>query len=481
MRIGKNQYIILNDSQATHFEYASRTSLGEKTVLLGDGCDYHYSKSGNSECLLLGYAIDTEDQEANESKLISRFLEEINDDASNVADVTLYWGGRWVLIVMIGHDLYVFQDACGLKQVFYADNVIASQSRYVAKALQLPVDIEADRYIRDAKSFDKEYSWPLYTTLYAGIKRLLPNHLYVNGHVGRVSVTNKFCNLSYKERVLETAKLMKSAVNAASKKHRLAVTLTAGWDSRLVLGACGELSDEIDVVTLKYSHISDRHIDVQIPSRLCEKYGFLHKKLECKPLNNDFVKAYKKHSENAHDYWIQMTQSVQDYGYQDWLWTKGSCNEISRNSSGVLYDWQITSNVLSKLYGIVANEYSKKILDNWLVEAKTYAKTSGYSLLDLFYWEQRLGSWLAECLNEADVVGETFTPFNIRAYFEIIKEVPVKYRVSPKYRFFEDVLNACGMDLDIPVNPNRYSSFRSKTKCLIKNKLHLLYGLILNA
>ena len=109
-----------------------------------------------------------------------------------------------------------------------------------------------------------------------------------------------------------------------------------------------------------------------------------------------------------------------------------------------------------------------------------YTAETGYSVLDLFYWEHRLGSWLAECLNEADVVGETFTPFSVRAYFELIKDVPVSERISPDYHFFGEVLKASGMSLDMPVNPHRYDSLSAKMKCLLKNKWHLLYGMILS-
>jgi hypothetical protein len=138
------------------------------------------------------------------------------------------------------------------------------------------------------------------------------------------------------KRVCAVADLLKKMIQAASCRTNLAVTLTAGWDSRLVLAACDEVKEKIDVVTLKYHHIADSHIDIQIPKHLCEKYGYIHKTLPCKSLETDFVEAYKVHSENAHEYWMQMTQSVRDYGYEDWFWTKGSCNEVSRNSSGIL-------------------------------------------------------------------------------------------------------------------------------------------------
>lgn len=480
MRIGRNQYLIASCGIENKFEYDQMLELGLYHVLLGERTQYQCLRSIEVEWLLIGYAIDVQHPQDNEEKMLIRLDESCDKDLTNLADMTFYWGGRWVLFSLRGNSLSAITDSCGLKQLFHGYNVFGSQSRYVAKVVNAEVDAKAEGYIKQAMAVDKEYAWPLDVTPYNGIKRLLPNHIYNKGQIYRIHPHEFFSGKSQEERVIAVADLLKTMMQAAATRTNLAVTLTAGWDSRLVLAACDKVKEKIDVVTLKYQHIADSHMDIQIPKQLCEKYGFVHKVLSCRHLAPGFVAAYKAHAENAHDYWIQMIQSVRDYGYEDWLWTKGSCNEVCRNSSGILYDWQVNTRVLSKLYGVMPCDYSKTIISRWLKSAKAYAAETGYSVLDLFYWEHRLGSWLAECLNEADVVGETFTPFSVRAYFELIKGVSISERISPDYRFFEEVLRASAMSLDIPVNPHRYDSFSAKVKCLLKNKLHLIYGMILS-
>lgn len=480
MKIGRNQYLIVPWDMENKFEYDQMLELGHYHVLLGERTQCKYIRSAEREWLLIGYAIDAQHPQDDEGKMLTRLDEGCDKNLCNLADQTLYWGGRWVLFSLRGSSLSAITDCCGLKQLFHGCNVFGSQSRYVAMAINAEADVEAESYIKQTMAHDKEYAWPLDVTPYNNIKRLLPNHIYDKGEIQRIQPREHFSGMRQEKRVCAVADLLKKMMQAASFRTNLAVTLTAGWDSRLVLAACDEVKEKIDVVTLKYHHIADSHIDIQIPKHLCEKYGYMHKTLPCKSLETDFVEAYKVHSENAHEYWMQMTQSVRDYGYEDWFWTKGSCNEVSRNSSGILYDWQVNTRVLSKLYGVLPCDYSKAIIGKWLESAKVYAAETGYSVLDLFYWEHRLGSWLAECLNEADVVGETFTPFSVRAYFELIKDVPVSERISPDYRFFGEVLKASGMSLDIPVNPHRYDSLSAKMKCLLKNKWHLLYGMILS-
>lgn len=480
MKIEKNQYILIPCGIENKFQYSNVLKFCDYNVLLGEKCHATIMKNSRFNILLLGYAVDAQNPKDIENILLTRLIKYLAPDVSNISDLTLYWGGRWVLFVCYDNNLIAMTDCCGLKQLYYGSNVFASQSRYVAYATNSEIDNEAYNYINQAKVLNKEYSWPLDSTLYKSVKKLLPNHKYVCGNVQRIYISNHLINVKPDDWACEVSSLLENLLHAVSLRFKLAVTLTAGFDSRLVFSACNNIKSEIDVVTLKYHHVQDNDNDIIIPKKLCQKYGYKHKVLLCNPLKNDFIKAYKTHSENAHDYWIQMSQCVQDYGYNDWLWVKGSCNEVGRNSFGVLYNWQVNSRVLCKLYGIFKCKYSHNVINQWLKDANSYSQETGYSVLDIFYWEHRLGSWLAECINESDIVGETFSPFNVRAYFEIIKSVPVLQRIPPNYSFFMNLIKENGISFDIPVNPHRYDSFVARTKCYIKNKMPILYGIMLN-
>lgn len=480
MKIGRNQYLIVPQGIEDKFQYNAKLEFGHNYVLLGEKCQTSIIKLANKEILLVGYAINGQNPQDTMDNMLKQLANKLDKDAKNLPDLTLYWGGRWVIFISIKNNLIAMTDCCGLKQLFYAENVFGSQSRYVAYATNKEKNTEATHYIQMAMTIDKEYSWPLDSTLYNEVKRLLPNHLYIRNHVERFKPSEQFSNMGQSERINAISILLKNIVKAATYHAKLAVTLTAGWDSRLVLASCNNVKENTNVLTLKYHHMPNNHIDIEISKQLCKKYGYEYKVLTCNSLNSEFVEDYRNHSENAHDYWIQMAQSIRDYKYENWLWTKGSCNEISRNSSGILYNWQINSRILSKLYGIYPCNYSKAIIEEWLKEAKCYASQTNYSVMDIFYWEHRLGSWLAECLNESDIAGETFTPFNVRAYFELIKYIAVEKRTSPNYLFFQEILKKMDMSLDIPINPHRYDSITAKIKCLIKNKLHIIYGIILN-
>ena len=450
-------------------------------VFMGEGCLYTTVRNGGGSALLLGYVIDAGNERRNIESLLQEFLSAIYADSSNVADCVKFWGGRWCLLFEADEKLNVITDTCGLKQVFYHVQgerlTLASQARYIADLYSLMENEDDKSYISKASAEDKEYSWPVNATLYDKVKRLLPNHILTEGEGNdrRYNPSGYDAN----ESVAKMSELLKNQMRALQNERPCAVTITAGWDSRLVLAAADRMDEKLRAVTLQYSGVSDKHIDLTVPAAICNEVDVKHDIVFCEPLDAAFENRYKEHGENAHPYWSQMAYALEHNGYGGFMWVKGSCNEVLRNSSGVLYNWQVSPRMLCKLFQIPCDGFSERALSEWLRDAKPYCKAKGLRLLDLFYWEHRCGSWLAECLNENDLVGDTFTPFNCRAYLELGLTVSEAKRTPPHYSLFAEIIEDCGLQVDIPVNAGRYGSLKSKVKCLLKNRLHLFYGLVI--
>lgn len=65
---------------------------------------------------------------------------------------------------------------------------------------------------------------------------------------------------------------------------------------------------------------------------------------------------------------------------------------------------------------------SKEILDNRFfksIDELYYDEVFDYHMLDLYYWENRMGRWFSEVLNETDSAFETFLPFNMRSIIDL--------------------------------------------------------------
>lgn len=484
MRITKNQFLFAPESVIPEHKIACATSfaLGEYKVYLGEDCHHVSVQSEERYALLVGYIIDAKGQDQEET-LLRQFLEGIEDDSRNVASCVRYWGGRWSLIYKTSSGLNVITDTCGLKQVFYysflekGNLTIASQARYLAETYGLSYNKQAEKYIDSARQIDKEYSWPLDGCLYKRVKRLLPNHILSEGKKGiERMASNKRIS---KEPTIEMTGLLRTQMYNLQTKRKCAVTVTAGWDSRLVLAAADKKDVKMKPVTLLYVGLDENNADVRVSRELCDRIRLNHQLIRCSTVRDEFEKACRQHCDEPHEYWLQMSQAIADAGLSDYFWVKGSCNEVLRASSGVLYGWQVSAKVLCKLFMIHYDDYSASIINDWLKGAVPFSKQYGINLLDLFYWEHRCGSWLAECLNESDIAGEMFAPFNCRAYIEAGLNVKYGDRVSPDYSLFREMLKQLSFDLNIPINKGRYSSLKSKVQCMIKNKLHLLYGLTL--
>lgn len=470
IKLGKNQYLLSERDDITG--YRCKIHIDQYYMYLGDACNYYEYKS---KIYVVGYAVDVEKPHYTIEEMCAELDNKLAQGLIG-PESTRDWNGRWIILVLTEQGIAAWGDCCGLKQLFYdvGEGIfcIASQARYIAQIYGYEEDPVAEAYIKQAEEMDKEYSWPLYKTAYADVKRLLPNHYILDGRVSRASLNKE------KGSPQRAEMLIANSLSAASKLAPLAVTLTAGWDSRLVLSGCSNI-DNYSAVTLKYDWMELDHQDIRIAEALAKKKKIEYSLIDCGNVSNEFRTEYMQHSEYGHEYWTQMAQAVIDGGFSKSIWVKGSCNEIIRNSFGVLYNWQVNAKVLCKLFKLPFVPYVIEALNDWLPEAKKYCKTNQISVLDLFYWEHRMGSWLAACLNEADIASEMFSPFNSRTYLENGLSVKCRDRIAPQYRFFETIIEKADLKNNISVNGERYQSLKARMKIIIKNHLHLLYGILL--
>lgn len=475
MHITRNQYLFIEKGQS-ELSFFNSFTIGDFMLYCGEDCRCIIEQESDKFIVLIGYAIDTSRPFISESELCKSFRNSI-DRGVPVEQITYTWNGRWVVIYNDSDEIFAINDACGLKQLFYTTTdcvAIASQARYIAKVLHLSLDDEATTFIKIEQKNNKEFSIPVNTTSFAKVKRLLPNHFYSseNKLASRMQIGGWLSFLD----IPSISRRMEGGVEGICTRFKdVAETLTAGLDSRLVLAHSKSSLEVIHFVTFRYMGMPESHIDLIIPSILKDRLGLRHSVIQCFE-NELFAKKYKTASEIYHEYWIQMTHAVEQLGYDYPLLIKGSCCEITRNPFGLIPNKYITSELLCKLFQITPSKFSISAINSWIEEALPFCNSNKLLLSDLFYWEQRMGSWLATCFNESDIVCDTFTPFNTREILWNLLSINRKERISPKYKVFKKILsNKLPLIEDIPVNPGRNSSLLARFKCLIKNNCPLVY------
>jgi len=216
-----------------------------------------FQKFANGKSItLLGYILDPENPKATDEDILDSLIEKLIslDNVQPFIESTYRFGGRWVLIIDNGIEIYLFNDAVGFRQIFFTekeftdDTWCASQTGILAEELKLQYDDDAVKQIHGCREKDDgEYWWPNDRTPFREIRHLLPNH-YLN-------LTSNLCvpywpnedvpEMTLEESVEKGAKLLKALIESAANRYELANTITAGRDTRLLLAASRDIRHKI--------------------------------------------------------------------------------------------------------------------------------------------------------------------------------------------------------------------------------------------
>ena len=416
-----------------------------------------------TELTLLGYALDPLDQGHSDEDVLGGLA--ALGTAEPIIEATANLGGRWVLIVATEGGLQLITDAVGLRQVFYTAGPggrwCASQAGLIAAQAGIALDPDAAAFMRSLyfRAY-REYWWPFDTTPYRGIRRLPPNHVL---DVDRGEARRYWPRAAFPQRPLEAvvgegAELLRGSLHAAARRGPLALTLTAGLDTRAILAASRDVRAQVLCYTLDPRTLGTQQADLEVPIRLAARLGLPHLVIGAAPqADPDFRRAYRESVDTPHAAWAASAEGIAAVYPETRLSVTASCSEIARAPE----HWHdsprtVTPRSLLSFANMDADGsgYALAALGRWLEGAAPAAERSGQHPLTLFYWENRIGSWLASGLAEWDVVHETCAPFACRRLLETLLASDVGERRGPGYRLHHALIERLWPEaLREPVNP----------------------------
>lgn len=413
-----------------------------------------------NKAVLLGYAIDPYQPELNDQDTLRRFVDgpiSQNEICGGLEALT----GRFVLIVKSGTSLWLFHDACGLRQVNYCfdqDNAMwcASQPETLAERFGFKYDEEMLSYRNMAafQSGKEEFWFTNDRTPYRGIKYLLPNH-YLDLRTGGTQrywpITGCIGSISVKESINLCKPVLQNSINAAAQRFDLKMGISAGCDSRKSLAAAKNVKNKIYFFT--HTPTPSKKVDMEIPARLLPKLGVEHHKIDLQKMNNEFQGYYECSAS-----WAREKHGHIAYTALNHFGTEATVLNSNISEFSQVYYWLPKSRINGEGLAVVTGLNHSLALcefDKWLEGAKNACESAKINLLVLFDLELR-SRWIAAAISEYDITYETFNPYNNRHLFCLELSVNERHRKGRRLDFhMKQIKNMWPEVLMEPINPKK--------------------------
>lgn len=345
--------------------------------------------------LLLGFPIDLRGGRrltAGTHRLAEVCLENVDVFAEAVLESL---AGRFLWVCTAGDSARIYLDAAGqVPCVFDPDMRTAASS---AHALLTPQDYDArfDAALHSRLGIDGLGWIPGGLTAHEGVLRLLPNHVLdlkcfrVQRHWPLVPVAEEADPEKAVRRLVEIVQAQMKAL--VSCDLRVAQALTAGRETRMLLGCARPFKSDIDFVTVAAA--DKGHVDTVMASRIAAGEGLQHRELPLVQSEPASRRAYlRRNGECVADANAVSFPSVAPIA-RTHVFVGGAGGEVGRG-----FFWRVSDTEDTPLdglaligrFGLSPHPPVVAALDRWCEELDG---RSVFEILDLAYIEQRMGPW----------------------------------------------------------------------------------------
>ncbi len=431
----------------------------------------YLAQGGGKSVALLGYILDPDEPQASDADIVNGLLLHLGsrEMPEDFVRLTYPFGGRWILIADNGQVPWLFNDPCGYRQVCYTHTTThglwcASQPGLLAEMLGFAPDQEAMNFIRTFRKRQPQYWWPVGSSPFKEVRHLLPNHYLdlKSGTEHRFWPVDDIHPRPLEEVAAESAHLLQRLIVSASHRFGLALSMTAGKDTRLLLAASKALRDMLYCYTLQYWDLNPGSPDVRVPSRLLPRLGLSHHVIRCPSrVEREFADIYGRNVTTAHQAYEPIIQGMYHQIPQNMVSMMGIAMPVTSPYLRLRLQREepeaeregIGPRTLARVARIPSEDFALKALDGWLSEASRRF-VEGLDILSLLLWEDREGCWQAMIQLESDISHEVFVPYNCRLLLANMLSVPEQYRKKPEFVLHWTMMRHLWPDvLSEPIDP----------------------------
>lgn len=472
--LGKSDFVFFDkESNASELKFSNAIEYhldGLKLVLAND---LPHASSESKEMIVVGEVYD--------SRFPDRSNQDIVDGLSGkngLGELTKALkplGGRYFILAHFQTKWNIIGDACGQFEVFYHKEA----SLFASNVALVCACCATENWEGDPSKVYGQISSgdeiPIgKTTKSKSILHLLPNHFVVAGqpqqHRYFPTKENPVGKRSLVEAVDDISKTLTGLVHSFSNRYALSLPVTAGYDSRLLLAAAKGVAAQTFI--FHHPKMAADFYDITVARELCNAVGRDFETIVYSTKVNSNSEAL--FSEAPRKWRLPVLINGMKHHFSNRLFLSGNIGEIGREYYSDLKG--INASLLAKLIGFGNSEFVKREMQAWLesIDLKSLGK---HNLLDLFYWEMRMGTWGALAITEYAAVSPVVSPMNSHAILSLFLEVDKKHRSNYRNNLFDGLIQKMDPRLaPFPINPNRKTVV---IKLMVRLRIYNLYRNIL--
>ncbi|TKK70336.1 hypothetical protein FC093_06210 [Ilyomonas limi] len=479
---------ILSSQPEFCFDGWKNTKL-DSTFYLSAHPDLEVTQSSFNETqlTLLGFFVDPFAPMKSNQEILNDIVKE-SSSFNDVVNKTESLGGRWIIIYYDQLSLRIFHDVCGQRQVYFYQNkdiiVCGSDPAIIRHFIELEKDESfamQEYIIKSALIKDAENAWIGSGTIFCDVLHLMPNHyLDLKGIKAIRYWPHKPLEKIDLDRGTDlAAEILVGSLNAINNRSKLALAVTSGWDSRLLLAASKSISKDVTYFVSVSNNQSTQIPDALIPSKLFKQLNIPFYVQICDTeIEPTFEKILKTNVTLARPN-LAKVRHIYKYhlDFNGMININGNITEITRTSIRPPFPVKVNGTTFTKMKYM---KYYKGIsyvvsqFDEWIHEISSFCSAYNLNIYDMLYWEQRMGNWGAHYPAELDIAMDQFSPFNNRLLLTIMLSVDEKYRRYPNFVLHHKIIQKLWPEtLQQPVGKEDY---KIRTRHLLKHAMMVLSG-----
>lgn len=418
---------------------------------------FSYKENDAYQMAVLGYAVNPFYNEESPEDTLERCLQ-LNPLEGSFFEELDHLSGMftfWVYQKKTNH-LLLFPDNGTILEAYYKKDdggiFIASQ----VKLLQKLTQVKKKEVFREYENPPFKLN-PLYNTFFENVYKLIPNHYYdVNsGKQLRYFPYKDNIDISFEEGVDILSQHCKRTMDLFSKNYELAIPITAGWDSKLLLAYSRSSTSDVLFYTIMYPNYTLKNIDVTTASLLAKKANVNHTiatfpDRTYEPLNETLNESIDNANSNLLS---SQFKHINNETLKHKLVLTGTAIETAKNY--FVHLDKIDEHHLITLAKIGNSDFIKNTYRDWLQNSKDHIQKHGFKIADIFHWEQNIGAFVSRSStqNNLSQIQALFPAYNCKYLISSLLGVKDVYRGKHHNKLFKTVIQNEWPELnEIPVN-----------------------------